>query len=65
MKKKIHKWLALVSLIVMMGALGMAENGYTSLLCGLIVSLAAVASFGANAYLGGLMYDSPRRWRGW
>ena len=62
---KIHRWLALVSLIVMLAALGAAENGHTSLLCGLIVSLAAVASFGANAYQGGLMYDSPRRWRRW
>lgn len=65
MRKKIHRWLALVSLIVMMGALGAAENGAIDLLLGLIISLAAVASFGANAYQGGLMYDSPRRWRRW
>lgn len=65
MREKIHRWLTLVSLIVMMGALGAADNGHTSLLCGLIVSLVAVASFGANAYWGGLMYNSPRRWRRW
>ena len=65
MREKIHRWLTLVSLIVMMGALGAAENGAIDLLLGLIVSLVAVASFGANAYQGGLMYDSPRRWRRW
>lgn len=62
---KIHRWLALVSLIVMMGALGAADNGHTSLLCGLIVSLLAVASFGANAYWAGLMYKSSRRRTRW
>lgn len=62
---KIHRWLALFSLIVMLGALGAAENGAIDLLLGLIISLAAVASFGANAYWGGLMYNSPRRWRRW
>lgn len=65
MREKIHRWLTLVSLIVMMGALGAAENGAIDLLLGLIVSLVAVASFGANAYWGGLMYNSPRRWRRW
>lgn len=62
---KIHRWLALVSLVVMLAALGAADNGSIDLLLGLIISLAAVASFGANAYWGGLMYNSPRRWRGW
>ena len=65
MRGKIHRWLTLVSLIVMLGALGAAENGVIDLLLGLIISLAAVASFGANAYWGGLMYSSPRRWRIW
>lgn len=65
MRMKIHRWLALVSLVVMLAALGAAENGAIDLLLGLIISLAAVASFGANAYWGGLMYNSPRRWRGW
>ena len=58
---KIHRWLALVSLIAMLGALGAAENGAIDLLLGLIISLAAVASFGANAYWGGLTYNSRGR----
>ena len=65
MREKIHQWLALVSLVLMMAALGAAENGGIGLLDGLVLGLAAVASFGANAYWGGLMYDSPRRWRRW
>ena len=65
MREKIHQWLALVSLVLMMAALGAAENGGIGLLDGLVLSLAAVASFGANAYWGGLMYESPRRRRRW
>ena len=58
--EKIAQWLTLVSLVAMFGFAGIAEQ-----VDKLSPSLVAVASFGANAYWGGLMYNSPRRWRRW
>lgn len=56
-KEKIHGALTLASLIAVFAVIGSIESGSLGLFPGLILSLLAVASFGVNAFLGGLMYD--------
>lgn len=61
--ERICSALALVSLIATFTVVGCMESGSMGLLPGLILGLLAVASFGINAYFGGLMYDSPNRYK--
>lgn len=61
--ERICSALALVSLIATFAFVGCMESGSLGLLPGFIGAMVAVASFGINSYFGGLMYDSPNRYK--